>query len=284
MKRYFYQLILLAASGAMILMSCNKNDTPVYFVGGTAPVLTSTATDSISLPLSDTTATAVTFSWTNPNYQFSDGGSSLNVNYYLEIDTAGANFSSPVLVQVGISSQLSVTYTVAQLNAILSNRMGLEPKVPHNIQVRIQSFLAPLSPGTTNQAVLNSSPLSFTVTPYLPPPAVNPPASGTLYITGSATNDGWMAGGSPASVAGQQLTQVTPLIYKITLPLIGGQQFLLVPVAGDWSNKYATANSNSSPSGGTFAYNASNNFNGPVSDGTYTVTFYFQSGTYTITQ
>jgi hypothetical protein len=80
------------------------------------------------------------------------------------------------------------------------------------------------------------------------------------------------------------MTQVTPLIYKITLPLIGGQQFLLVPVAGDWSNKYATSNSNSATTGGTFSYNAANNFNGPASSGTYTVTFNFQSGTYTITQ
>lgn len=284
MKKYFNQLILLAASGVMILASCNKNNSSVYFNGGTDPVLASTATDSISLPLSDTTGTAVTFTWTNPNYQFSDGSSSLNVSYYLEIDTVGGNFSSPIMAQIGITSQLSITYTVAQLNAILSNRMGLAPNTPHSIQVRIQSFLAPLSPGTSNQATMNSNALSFTVTPYLPPPAVNPPASGALYITGSATNDGWMVSGQPSSVAGQQLTQVTPLIYKITLPLIGGQQFLLVPVAGDWGNKYATSNGNSASTGGTFSYNASNNFNGPTTSGTYTVTFYFQSGTYTITQ
>ena len=80
------------------------------------------------------------------------------------------------------------------------------------------------------------------------------------------------------------MTQVTPLLYKITMPLIGGQQFLVVPAAGDWSNKYATANASSLPTGGTFAYNASNNFNGPTASGTYTVTFNFQTGFYTITQ
>ena len=282
MKRYFDKLILLAASGVIILASCNKNNTSVYFEGGTDPVLTSTASDSISLPLSDTTGTAVTFSWTNPNYQFSDGIGSLDVKYYLEIDTVGGNFSSPALAQIGFTSKLSVTYTVAQMNAILSNQMGLVPNMQHNIQVRVESFMAPLTGGTGNQGVLNSAPLTFTVTPYLPPPAVNPPASGALYITGSATNDGWMVGGQASSVAGQQMTQVTPLIYKITLPLVGGQQFLLVPVAGDWSNKYATSNANSATSGGTFAYNANNNFNGPANSGTYTVTFYFQSGTYTI--
>ncbi|HEV2355732.1 MAG TPA: SusE domain-containing protein [Puia sp.] len=281
MKRHLNKILLVAGVGLSVLSSCNKDNSPVYFNGGTAPVLTSTATDSISLPVTDTTATAVTFSWTNPNYQFSDGISSLNVSYLLEIDTV-SDFSSQNMAQVGISNQLSITYTVAQLNAILSNQMGLAANMQHNIVVRVVSYLAPLSPGTPRQESTPSNSLNFTVTPYLPPPAVNPPASGALWITGSATNDGWMAGGNPGSVAGQQLTQVTPLIYTITLPLIGGQQFLLVPVAGDWSNKYATSNANSSPTGGTFAYDASNNFNGPTTSGTYKVTFYFQSGTYTI--
>src|SRR5580698_5025402 len=118
MKRYFDKLILLAASGLVLLTSCNKNNSSVYFNGGTAPVLTATAADSISLPLSDTTATAVTFTWTNPNYEFSDGASSLNVSYYLELDTVGGNFSSPALAQIGLTSQLSATYTVAHLNSV----------------------------------------------------------------------------------------------------------------------------------------------------------------------
>jgi len=90
-----------------------------------------------------------------------------------------------------------------------------------------------------------------------------------------------MVAGNPASIAGQQLTQVTPTMYSITMPLIGGQQFLLVP-ANNWNNKYATTDANSPTTGDTFAYNAGNNFNGPATSGTYTVTFNFQAGTYTI--
>jgi hypothetical protein len=92
-----------------------------------------------------------------------------------------------------------------------------------------------------------------------------------------------MVAGQPASIAGQQLTQVSSTLYSITMALIGGQQFLLVP-ANNWSNKYATSNGSSSSTGGTFSYNAANNFNGPASSGTYTVTFNFQTGNYTITQ
>ncbi len=281
MKRYIDKLILLAASGFVLLGGCKKNNTSVTFNGGTAPVLTSTASDSISLPLSDTTATAVTFSWTNPDYQFSDGISSLNVSYYLELDTVGGNFSSPALAQVGINSQLSATYTVAQLNTILSNQMNLVAGFQHNIQVRVESFLVPLTSGTANGAALYSNSINYTVTPYVLPPAVSPLPS-ALWITGNATADGWMVAGQASSIAGQQFTEVSPTIWTITIPLIGGQQFLLVP-ANNWNNKYATANASSATTGGTFQYNSANNFNGPTASGTYTVTFNFQTGNYTIT-
>jgi hypothetical protein len=205
------------------------------------------------------------------------------VTYYLQFDTMGANFSSPNMQTVGITSDLSNTFTVSQLNDILTNGLLLATGMTHNIQVRVESFLQPASSGTAPAGVLNSNSLNYSVTPYEPPPAVAPPSTGTLYITGSATADGWMVAGQPASIAGQQLTQVSPTLYTITMSLIGGQQFLLVP-ANNWSNKYATSNASSSPTGGTFSYNASNNFNGPNSSGTYTVTFNFQTGNYTITQ
>jgi hypothetical protein len=284
MKKYYNRTILLSAMGMLLLASCSKNETKVYLTGGSAPVLTSTATDSISLPVTDTTATAVTFSWTNPNYQFSDGGSSLNVTYYLQFDTLSNFADSNSIAPTSISSALSTTYTVAQFNGILTNKVQLNTGIARTIYVRLEAFLTPFTSATASIAPQYSSTLSFQVTPYATPPAVAPPASDTLYITGGATNDGWQVSGNPASVAGQGMTRVSPTLYKITLPLIGGQQFLLVPVAGDWSNKYATTSSSSATTGGTFQLNAANNFNGPTASGTYTVTFNFQTGNYTITQ
>jgi starch-binding outer membrane protein SusE/F len=284
MKRHFNKITLLAGLGLFLISSCSKNTSnDVVYLGGQAPILTASTSDSISLPIMDSTSTAVTFSWTNPNYAFSDGTSSLNVTYYLEFDTLGADFSSNIMQTIGLSSELSQTFTVSQLNNMVSNLMALTTGSTHNLQVRVESFLAPLTSGTAPAAVKYSSVLNFTVTPYALPPVVAPPSTGTLYITGSATNDGWMVGGSPSSVAGQQLTEMSPTMYTITLPLIGGQQFLIVPLAGDWTNKYGTNSTSGSPTGGTFGYNASNNFTGPVASGTYTVTFNFQSGLYTIT-
>jgi hypothetical protein len=194
----------------------------------------------------------------------------------------GANFTSPTMAQVGITSQLSSTFTVAQLNGVLTNTMFLDTSVMHNIQVRIASFLAPLTAGSPKAEMLYSNALNFTVTPYATPPAV-PQLPSALWITGDATADGWMTAGLPATIAGQQMTELSPTLWTITMPLIGGQQFLLVP-ANNWNNKYATTNTSSATTGGTFSYNSANNFNGPTASGTYTITFNFQTGTYTITQ
>jgi hypothetical protein len=264
----------------VLFSSCIKEHSTVVFDGGTAPVVTSTATDSIPLPVSDTTATAVTFNWTNPNYTFSNGISSLDVNYYLEIDTLGDNFSHPA--QIGLTAQLSETFTVAQFNAVLTNSLLLDTGVTHAIQVRVVSYLAPLTSGSPITAVLYSDTLNYTVVAYLPPPAVTP-LPGALWITGDATADGWMTAAQPATIAGQQMTEVTPTLWTITMSLIGGQQFLLVP-ANNWNNKYATNDAGETGSGGTFSYNAPTNFTGPTSSGTYTITFNFQTGAFTITQ
>jgi starch-binding outer membrane protein SusE/F len=289
MKKSLHKLIYIAAAGLILLASCNKQQGIVTFKGGTTPVLTATATDSIPLPLSDTTATAVTFSWTNPNYQYSDGISSMDVTYYLEFDTT-TSFNSSILQKVGISSSLSQTYTVSELNALLANEMLLSTGNQHTVDVRIESYLAPFTSTSEPVGLLNSSILTYTVVPYSIPPAVAPVdewtqffTSDTLYITGGATALGWMS--NAASVAGQGMTRVSQTLWTITLPLIGGQQFLLVPVAGNFNYKFATAESNPAVTGGTFGYQntASNNFNGPTASGTYTVTFNFQTGNYTIT-
>ena len=280
MKRYLNQIILLTGSAMVLLSSCIKEQAAVVYNGGQAPVLTATATNSIHLPASDTTATAVTFNWTNPNYTFSDGLSSLNVGYYLEVDTVGDNFAHPA--QIGISAQVTATYTVAQFNTILTNQLLLDTGVTHNIQVRVVSYLPPLTPGSPIAGVLNSNTLNYTVVAYLPPPAVTPLPS-ALWITGGSTADGWMVAGQASSIAGQQMTEVSPTLWTITMSIIGGQQFLLVP-ANNWNNKYATSDANESGTGGTFAYNASGNFIGPTNSGTYTITFNFQTGNFTITQ
>ncbi len=289
MKNFLFKILSLLAAVGLLFSACKKDEAQIIFKGGTAPALTSSVAsgDTLALISADSLNTAVSFSWTNPNYQFSDGISSLNVTYYLQIDTAGANFSSRNMQTIAINSALDTAFTVSRFNGIIGNGLQVAFGQPHTVQVRIVSFLAPVSsPTLSNGTLLSSNVYNYIITPYAPPPVVDPPSSGTLYLTGSATPDNWMVGGTPSSVTApvnQQLTKVTPLLYTITLPLIGGQQFLVVPVAGDWGNKYATSNASSATTGGSFGYNAANNFNGPLTSGTYTVTFNFQTVQYTIT-
>jgi hypothetical protein len=278
--------IILPALALVFLAACKKNEAEITYSGGTPPVLSANIPNNSVLVLSpaDSTNPGIAFSWTNPNYSFSNGISSLNVNYTLEIDTVGSNFTNPKLVQITIASALSTSFTVGNLNTQLFGFLTLQTGVPHNIAMRVVSFL------NAGSIPLYSNTITYTITPYAIPPAVAPPSSGVLFLTGGATPDGWMVGGTASSVTSpvnQQMTVVpgsNGLIFTLTLSLIGGQQFLAVPVAGDWTNKYATADASSPLTGDAFGYNAANNFNGPASSGTYTVTFNFQTGNYTIAQ
>jgi len=284
-------LYTLSASAFCLLMtvaSCKKQGANVVFQGGNAPVLTATASDSI--PLSDATKDnqAVTFKWTNPNYQFSDGASSLNVTYNLEFDTVGANFTNPHMQTVQISPDLSTSFTVGSLNGIIANGLQLAFNKPHQVQVRVVAQIAPYTSGSAPVAPLPSNTLTFKVTPYAPPPAVTPPASGTLVLVGGDPVLGGWANPVPAS---QQFTQVSTTDYQLTIALSGGDptngsdQYLILPVNGSWSHKYACSNTGSQPfSGGTFGLDKSDNFPGPVAAGTYKFDVNFQTGIITVTK
>lgn len=275
MKKIFLKLIIIIVSGSLLFTSCAKDETKVIYEGGTSPVLTANMTDSIPLPVTDTTGNAVTFSWTNPNYEFSDGISSLDVNYYLQIDTSGANFTSPNMQTVSINSDLSTTFTVSSLNKLLANGLLLQTGIRQTIDTRVESFLG------TGSVPLYSNKLSFSVTPYAPPPKIAPPPSGTLYIVGSAVNGGW---NNPITVdpTTQQFVQQSPTLYKITIQLIGGGEYKLIGVDGSWTDQWSVATSDTEPNGGPFVFNG-NNCIAPANSGLYDIVVNFQLGTFTVT-
>jgi hypothetical protein len=286
MKRYIHKILLTAGAGLVLLTSCKKQISEVTFNGGTPSVLTSTASDSISLPVTDTTATAVTFNWTNPNYTFSDGVSSLDVSYYLQFDTvtgfnSGANGTS--LATVGVSSSLSETFTVAQLNAILSNGMGLATGMNHTLLVRVQSFIQPYTSTSASIGTTNSNSLTYSVTPYTPPPAITPPPNDSLYIVGSAVAaDNWANPMPAGSITAETFTEVSPTEYKITIGLVGGGEYKLVSSDGSWTNQWSVATADTYPTGGPFVFNGGNCI-APAATGTYVIDVNFQTGKFTVT-
>jgi starch-binding outer membrane protein SusE/F len=283
LAKVFLNIFLIAT----VVASCKKEENKIFYEGGTAPSLTATTNSGASdviLGFATQTELAVKFSWTNPAYQFTTGVSSQDVSYTLEIDTAGANFTNPNKKSVVLSKLLSLSITQAELNDYMLNQLQLAPRMPHTLEIRVKSSLV------NNSAVLISNVIQLTTTPYTIPPKVNPPAAGTLYVTGSATPASWMGGGDPELLT-QKFTRVSETVYELTVNLTGGGSFLLVPRYGNWSavspdpEKYGFTGSNNG-----------NNVNGddfkayggdilsPPATGNYKIVVDFQRGKFTITR
>jgi hypothetical protein len=240
-------------------------------------------TDSIPLPITDTLSNAVTFYWTNPNYVFSNGPSSVGVTYYLEIDTVGANFTSPLMQTVSFTNNLNSTFTVSALNALLGNGMLLNTNTSHMIQMRVESFLQPYTSSTAPAASLYSDTLSFKVAPYTPPAAVTPPPNDSLYIVGAAVAaDNWLNPMPPNIIGGETFTRLSHTHYTISVTLVGGAEYKLVCANGSWTYQWSVSVPDSYPNGGPFIFNGGNCIS-PSANGTYVIDVNFQTGNFTVT-
>lgn len=283
MKSQFIKIPLFACLGLGLWSSCKKDYSEITYKGGTAPVLTATKSDSIPLPINDSLSTAVSFYWTNPNYMYSTGPNTIGVNYYLEFDTLGANFTNPKMQQVAFNGNLNTTFTVSQLNALLGNGLQLVTFTPHTIQVRVVSFLPPYTSSSPTAASLYSDTINYTVVPYTPPPAVQPPSNDSLYIVGSAVvADNWANPMPPNIIGGETFTRLSHTHYTITIDLVGSGEYKLVSVNGSWNEQWGVAIQDSYPSGGPFVFNAQN-FQAPSASGKYTIDVNFQTGIFAVT-
>ena len=276
MKLMISKLLFISAF-ALLLGSCKKDEAQQFYSGGTAPVLTASVSGTIPLSYATKDQVGVVFSWSNPNYQFINGISSQDVAYTLEIDKTGNNFGATKLT-VSIAKDRAVKYTQDQFNSLIAG-LNLTVGVSASIDVRLKASM-----NGNVATLLTSNTMVFTVTPYNPPPKVPVPAGGVLYLVGSATAGGW---GNPVPVPTQQFTKVSTTLYSITVPLTGGQEFLFLPLNGDWGHKFAcnkTTNPPSGETGGVFGYDFSDNFPGPAASGTYKIDVDFQKGIYTLTK
>jgi len=262
---------------ALLIWGCDKEETKIYYQGGTPPNLTATPGSDFNYANAD--ETALILSWTNPEYMFTTGVNSHDVSYRIEIDTT-SDFSNPSKKVISVSKDLTYTFRVSDLNDIMLNDLNLQVDASHTLQIRVVSSL-------NNSVPLASNAVQFTAIAYSIPPKVEPPSSDSLFITGSATHAGWMVGGEISSVPASQIfTRLDEMHYTITVNLIGGQEYLWVPVRGDWSHKYAVPD-NSLPNlwmGGDFKADASDNFPGPPTDGDYKIDVDFQKGKFTVTK
>ncbi|HZL12143.1 MAG TPA: SusE domain-containing protein [Prolixibacteraceae bacterium] len=260
-----------------LVWSCDKDENKINFEGGTAPVLTANKT-AISLSFLTKAKEAVTFSWTNPNYQFTTGISSQNVSYILEIDTTGANFTNPNKKAVALSTDLSFSIPDSTFNDYLLNTMALIPAKSHNLDVRIMSTL------TNSSVPLYSNVLNYTVTPYAIPPKVVPPTAGTLWIIGNAVAGEWDNPIPAPYDVTQKFTRESETLYTLIVPMIAGASngYKLIQTQGNWDTQYHALDGTIFTGGDFELKNSDPQFPAPAASGIYKITIDFQRGKYTV--
>jgi hypothetical protein len=267
--------LLIIFSFLLILTGCEKDEKRIFLEGGTAPVLTATKTGNIPISFATKDEEAIKLTWTNPDYQLTTGLSSQNVTYLVEIDTLGANFTNPRRKIISISNDMNLSITNAQLNDYLLNQLELDLNKTHTLQIRVKSTMG------IGAAPLFSNILQLTAKPYAIPPKVNPPATGKLFIVGSATPGGW---NNPVPVPSQEFTKVSPTLYQITLPLTGGGSYLLLPENGQWTKYgFTGANNSNNPDGDDFMAEGGDLISPPAS-GNYKIEVNFQTGKFKLTK
>ena len=257
------------------LVSCKKEENRITFEGGTNPVLTANSLTPRVLAIANRDVLSLKLNWTNPDYRFTTGVSSQDVNYLLQIDVEGANFGGAKKYEKVIAKDLSASLTTGELNTALLS-MDLPENVAHKLEVRV---IATLINGTVP---LPSNVLKMTVTPYLD---VVYPVPANLYITGAATPGNWMGGGDP-ELASQKFTKISSSEFQInSLNMKAGQGFLFVPVYGNWSNKYGFtgAGLGNNPNGDNFKPEGSDIIS-PAVAGNYRINVSFKTGKFTFTK
>jgi starch-binding outer membrane protein SusE/F len=259
--------------GALILLSCEKDETRVTFLNSTPPVLAASSTADLVLNKAQENFSSLQFQWTNPTFEFSNGVNTQNVSYVLQIDEAGKNFGSAKQVGLGFTNSVSKSFSVKELNTALAG-LELADFVPQNFEFRVKATLS------NNSVPVFSNVVAIKVTTYLD---VVYPVPTNLYITGAATPSSWMSGGD-VEVVSQKFNKINPFTFVLnSIQINGDQQFLLVPVYGNWDNKYGFTGeeAKNNTSGDSFTPGGSN-FKAPSATKAYKITVNFKTGKYSI--
>ncbi len=277
---------------AAMMLSCKKDENKVYFTGGTNPVLSATSTSPMVLLIANKDNHAITFNWTNPNYQFNTGNSSQNVTYILQVDTTGANFTNPRMQERAISNDLSVALTVKELNTFLT-KMELQSGTAHNMEFRIKSTLlnstVPLYSNVIKISINNY--LDYVVEPpgtaTAVPPLAFPYANGELWIVGDAVASGWSNPLPPPYDVSQKFSRVAGptdvLHYTADINFLATGGYKLIQTPGVWSTQYHAMDGTAKLSGDFEKKDSDPQFPTPGA-GLYRVEINFQTGTYKLTK
>lgn len=267
---------------AVVFAGCKKDEHRIYFEGATAPVLSASSTAAQVLDRNTPNNVALTLRWTNPDYVFTTGVSSQDVNYILQVDTTGANFGSAKLQEKSIPKELATSLTVKDLNTFFT-KMELAPSQTHSIDFRIKATLL------NNSLPQYSNVIKIVFTPYLDF-VVEPPgtagavyADGNLWIVGDAAAGGWNNPLNAPYDVTQKFTKISVTKYEITINFNATGGYKLIQTMGVWGTQYHALDGTAKFSGDFEKRDADPQFPSPGA-GLHKVEVNFGTGKYTVTK
>ena len=270
--RSIINFIFLIAAGVLFFAACDKKDILATHNEGIASVLSSSTT-TVAVAPADSNNTALTLSWTNPQY----ATDTANYKFVIEMDSTGKNFSK--VDSRTITGKLTTSFLAKELNNFLLAR-GYAFNVPVDMEVRLKS-----SYGNNNEMKI-SNVLKIKMTPYKIPPKVALPASLKLFIVGSGTAGGDATGwNNPVPVPSQEFSRIDETTWGGVFQLTGGKSYLLLPTNNNvWDIKYGGTGGNNSNNvdGDNFKVGGSD-LKTPAASGMYKIIFDFQQGRFTVT-
>lgn len=158
------------------------------------------------------------FEWEETNY-----GGGLEVEYYIEIDTVGNNFADAEEI-----AEKSGTSHIAQNKDVNKALLKLNSsfEVAGNYEIRVASKV------NGAYAPMYSDPISITLTSYDDDPLAG--ITKTLYLIGDASDAGWDA------AAALPMNMDEPGIFSITTTLNAdaGEGFKFLTTVGNWEPMY----------------------------------------------
>ncbi|WP_183574056.1 SusE domain-containing protein [Mucilaginibacter sp. X5P1] len=131
MKKIF---IIAAVLSFALLQACKKDK--LANVGNIqAPVITSPSADTAIIVTAADSSQILKINWKSASY-----GVSAVVSYFVQVDSAGKNFST--LVNLGnLTSANSVSLSYGTLNTLLTNGLNLAPNAPTSVELRVGSAI-----------------------------------------------------------------------------------------------------------------------------------------------
>lgn len=144
----------MALAGLVIFTSCEDDDpkTTIEEKDPVAPVITSPVDGFTSTITAENLSENVTIAWDAADYNLT-----LAVSYQVQMDMASASFASPV--NLGSTSETSLSVSNEDLNAAIVTTLAQEPNAAVSLQVRVIASAA-------GQDDLTSDPIALTITTF----------------------------------------------------------------------------------------------------------------------